>query len=169
MNSGTLYVVSTPIGNRDDITLRALEVLKQVEWVAAEDTRHTGQLLKHYGISAKLISNYDQNERSRAGELVELLKNGESVAIVSDAGTPTISDPGFHAVKTVSEAGLPVVPIPGASSVLAAVLVLALVREYRLRRALQTLLRRLLIYWRSHETNDDADSSGRRPSHDERL
>ncbi|MFC1480636.1 16S rRNA (cytidine(1402)-2'-O)-methyltransferase [Candidatus Neomarinimicrobiota bacterium] len=123
MKQGTLYVVSTPIGNRRDISERAIEVLKDVDLIAAEDTRHTGILLKHFGISSRMISYYDQNERKRAPELVGLLQAGQSVALVSDAGTPTISDPGYHLVKQASEAGLPVVPIPGASSLLSALVV----------------------------------------------
>ncbi len=120
---GTLYVVSTPIGNREDISQRALRILNEVDVIAAEDTRHTGVLLKHYGISSRMISYYDHNERKRTPELVELLQAGQSIALVSDAGTPTISDPGYHLVKHATAAGLPVVPIPGASSVLSALVV----------------------------------------------
>lgn len=114
---GTLYVVATPIGNLRDITLRALDILKSVDLVAAEDTRTTGGLLSAYGIQAKLFASHEHNERTAAAALVERLREGKSVALVSDAGTPGISDPGAVAVRAVREAGFPVVPLPGASAV----------------------------------------------------
>lgn len=120
MASGTLYIVATPIGNLNDITLRALEVLKQVDLIAAEDTRHSKKLLDAYSINTRLISVHDHNEADRAGFLVELLGKGQSVALISDAGTPLISDPGYRLVRAVREAGHPVVTIPGACAAVAA-------------------------------------------------
>jgi len=117
----TLYVVATPIGNLGDITLRALEVLKAVNAVAAEDTRVTQKLLSHHGIRTQLLALHEHNERKAAEQLAGLLAKGHSVALVSDAGTPSISDPGSVAVARVREAGYRVVPIPGASAVLAAI------------------------------------------------
>lgn len=117
----TLYVVATPIGNLGDITLRALEVLKSVDVVAAEDTRVTQKLLNHHGIRTQLLALHEHNERKAAEHLVALLAKGHSVALVSDAGTPSISDPGDIAVACVREAGYRIVPIPGASAILAAI------------------------------------------------
>jgi 16S rRNA (cytidine1402-2'-O)-methyltransferase len=117
---GHLYIVATPIGNLDDITLRALSVLKQVDLLAAEDTRHTKNLLQAYGISRQLISCHEYNEAERANTLVNQMKSGVSVALVSNAGTPTISDPGFRLVRAATENDIPVVPIPGACAVIAA-------------------------------------------------
>ena len=114
---GTLYIVATPIGNLRDITLRALDILKTVDLVAAEDTRTTGGLLSAHGISAKLFASHEHNERTAASALVQRLREGKSIALVSDAGTPGISDPGAAAVRAAREAGLPVVPLPGASAV----------------------------------------------------
>lgn len=119
-NPGQLFIVATPIGHLDDITLRAISTLKTVDWIAAEDTRHCKRLLSHYSISTKLISLHDFNERERAHQLLERLREGESIALVSDAGTPLISDPGFHLVRAVREAGIKVVPIPGACAAIAA-------------------------------------------------
>lgn len=113
-------MVATPIGNLQDITLRALETLKSVDIVAAEDTRHTAQLLSHFGIQTKLIAVHEHNERSAGQKLVELLREGKNIALVSDAGTPAISDPGAVAVGLVRQAGLHVVPIPGASAAITA-------------------------------------------------
>jgi 16S rRNA (cytidine1402-2'-O)-methyltransferase len=120
IHSGTLYVVATPIGNLEDITLRALEVLKAVDVIAAEDTRHTSGLLSHYGIHQKMLAVHEHNERQSAEQLLNRLREGESVALVTDAGTPGISDPGAVVVGVVREAGLPVVPVPGASALIAA-------------------------------------------------
>jgi len=112
--TGTLYLVATPIGNLQDFTFRAVDTLKSVGVIACEDTRHTKKLLNHFGISNKLVSYHEHNETERAEELVEVLKSGASVAVVSDAGTPGISDPSFRIVARAIEIGSPVVPVPGA-------------------------------------------------------
>ena len=112
--AGKLYLVATPIGNLEDITLRALKVLKEVDIIAAEDTRHTLGLLNHFEISKPLVSYYKQIESTRSAELVEKLMSGKNIAVVSDAGTPGISDPGEQIVKCAIKAGIEVVPIPGA-------------------------------------------------------
>ena len=117
---GTLYVVATPIGNLGDITLRAIETLKVVDAIAAEDTRHTSGLLSHFGISKKLIAVHEHNEHQSAEKLLVQLKAGENIALVTDAGTPGISDPGAVVVDLVRKAGVKVVPIPGVSAVIAA-------------------------------------------------
>ena len=118
--SGTLYVVATPIGNLKDISYRAVETLQKVDWIAAEDTRHTSKLLQALGMHRPLISVHDHNEKTRMLRLVEKLKQGESGALVSDAGTPLINDPGFHLVKLLRKEGIKVVPIPGPSAVITA-------------------------------------------------
>jgi 16S rRNA (cytidine1402-2'-O)-methyltransferase len=120
MNVGLLYVVATPIGNLADITLRALETLKTVDAIAAEDTRHTSGLLSHFGISKKLIAVHEHNEHQSAEKLLLQLQAGENIALVTDAGTPGISDPGAVVVDIVRKAGIKVVPIPGVSAVIAA-------------------------------------------------
>ena len=117
----TLYPVATPIGNLRDITLRALDVLAAVDCVAAEDTRVSGGLLRHYGIQSKLIALHAHNERSQAARIIDLLRQGRSVALISDAGTPGMSDPGALVVAAVRDAGFAIVPIPGASAVTALV------------------------------------------------
>lgn len=117
---GTLYVVATPIGNLEDITLRALNILKTVQLVAAEDTRRTGNLLRHFGIDVPVISVHEHNERARVQRISGRLAKGESVALVTDAGTPGISDPGAGLVAAVREAGYRIEPVPGASAVSAA-------------------------------------------------
>ena len=116
----TLYVVATPIGNLGDISLRALDVLKKVEAVAAEDTRVTGHLLTHHGIRRRLIAVHEHNEKRAAGQVLALLAAGQSVALVSDAGTPAISDPGAHLVAAARAAGYAVSPVPGANAAVAA-------------------------------------------------
>jgi 16S rRNA (cytidine1402-2'-O)-methyltransferase len=126
---GTLYIVSTPIGNLGDITRRAVEILSGVDLVAAEDTRTTGFLLKHLEIAKPLVSCFSHNERRRLPELIEKLKGGLAIALVSDAGTPGISDPAFLMVREAVGAGIPVVPVPGASALLSALVVSGLPLE----------------------------------------
>jgi 16S rRNA (cytidine1402-2'-O)-methyltransferase len=118
--TGTLFVVATPIGNLDDISVRARAVLSAVAVIAAEDTRHTGRLLKLLGIKAKLLSCHEHNEAARVPQLIARLRAGEDVALVSDAGTPLLSDPGFRLVSAVAGAGLTVSPVPGCSAAIAA-------------------------------------------------
>jgi 16S rRNA (cytidine1402-2'-O)-methyltransferase len=118
--AGTLYLVATPIGNLEDITLRAVRVLREADLIACEDTRHTRKLLDHYGISKPTVSYHEHNEAARAAELVERLVAGASIALVSDAGTPLLSDPGYRVVAAAIEAGIAVVPIPGPSAALGA-------------------------------------------------
>ncbi|MPQ75451.1 16S rRNA (cytidine(1402)-2'-O)-methyltransferase [Hydrogenovibrio sp. JE_KL2] len=118
--SGKLFIVATPIGNLKDITLRALEILESVDWIACEDTRHSKKLLQHFGISKPLISLHDHNEQAKKTELLAKLQAGENGALVSDAGTPLISDPGYHLVSYLRENGLSVEPIPGPSAVITA-------------------------------------------------
>jgi 16S rRNA (cytidine1402-2'-O)-methyltransferase len=120
-SKGVLYVVATPIGNLEDMTLRAVKVLKQVQLVAAEDTRRTGILLRHFGIDTAILSVHEHNERARIERIVSQLSRGESVALVTDAGTPGISDPGAALVSAIRSAGFRVEPIPGASAVVAAI------------------------------------------------
>ncbi len=127
--AGTLYVVATPIGNLEDITLRALRLLKEVSLIAAEDTRRTQKLLAHYGIRAPLTSYHAHNQWEKAEVLLHRLRGGEAVALVSDAGTPTISDPGVHLIRRCYEAGIRVVPVPGPSAVMAALSVAGLPTE----------------------------------------
>jgi len=117
---GTLYVVATPIGNLEDLSPRARATLAAVQVVAAEDTRHTGQLLTRLGIRNSLLSLHEHNEEGRIAPLLERLRSGEDVALVSDAGTPLVSDPGYRLVAAVAAAGLPISPVPGPSAVLAA-------------------------------------------------
>ncbi len=117
---GTLFVVATPIGNLRDITMRALEVLKQVDLIACEDTRQTIKLLNHFGIQKPLTSYHDFNEEKKAEELVRKLAGGKNIALVSDAGTPAISDPGYRVVRICRERGIPVVTIPGPNAAVAA-------------------------------------------------
>src|SRR5580658_10936913 len=115
-----LYLVATPIGNLEDITLRAVRVLKEVDVIACEDTRQTQKLLNHYGITTRTISYHEHNEMTRAAELVKEMQEGASVALVTDAGMPGISDPGFRLISLTIRHHVPVVPIPGASAFLAA-------------------------------------------------
>jgi len=120
---GTLYLVATPIGNLEDITQRAVRVLGSVDLIAAEDTRKTKILLDHYNIRKPMLSYFSYNEQARAPQLIGKLKEGQSVALVSDAGTPGISDPAFHIVRQAVENGLPIVPVPGPSAFLSALIV----------------------------------------------
>jgi 16S rRNA (cytidine1402-2'-O)-methyltransferase len=117
---GVLFVAATPIGNLEDITLRALRVLKEADLIAAEDTRRTLKLLNYYGIKKPLISYWSEREKLRAEEIIGKLREGASVALVSDAGTPGISDPGHHLIKRAIEEGFEIVPLPGASALIAA-------------------------------------------------
>lgn len=126
VDKGVLYVVATPIGNLADISQRALDILAAVDIIAAEDTRHSGHLLQQYQITTKTLALHDHNERDRAPDVIKRLSQGKSVALISDAGTPLISDPGFHLVRLAYEQGFKVVPVPGASAMLAALSVAGL-------------------------------------------
>jgi 16S rRNA (cytidine1402-2'-O)-methyltransferase len=126
VESGTLYIVATPIGNLTDISQRALDVLTHVDIIACEDTRHTQRLLSTYSIKNKTLSLHDHNERQRQDYVATLLQEGKSIALVSDAGTPLISDPGFHLVRHCRQLNLPVSPIPGACAAIAALSVAGL-------------------------------------------
>lgn len=121
--AGTLYVVSTPIGNLEDITLRALRILGSVDIIAAEDTRHTRKLLTHHGISRPLLSYHDHNEEAQAPRLLALLQEGKSIALVTDAGTPGIADPAYYLLQALLPHAIPIVPIPGPAAALAALAV----------------------------------------------
>jgi 16S rRNA (cytidine1402-2'-O)-methyltransferase len=119
-DAGTLYVVATPIGNLEDMSPRALRTLSEADLIAAEDTRHSGRLLRHFGIGTKTEAIHEHNERSQVPRLVEILKDGKSIAFITDAGTPLVSDPGFHLVRAARQAGIRVVPVPGACAAIAA-------------------------------------------------
>ncbi|MBF0505801.1 MAG: 16S rRNA (cytidine(1402)-2'-O)-methyltransferase [Nitrospirae bacterium] len=129
MSGGTLYIVATPIGNLDDITLRALKILKEVDYIAAEDTRHSLKLLNSYGIRKPLISYWSEREKIKAEEIVSKLREGSSVAVISDAGTPGISDPGAVVIRRAIEEGITVVPVPGPSALTAALSISGLSTE----------------------------------------
>ncbi|MCL7461516.1 16S rRNA (cytidine(1402)-2'-O)-methyltransferase [Pseudomonas sp. NW5] len=118
--AGVLYVVATPIGNLEDISARALRVLREVALIAAEDTRHSARLMQHFGIPTPLVACHEHNERDQGNRLVERLLAGESLALISDAGTPLISDPGYHLVRQARAAGVTVVPVPGSCALIAA-------------------------------------------------
>jgi 16S rRNA (cytidine1402-2'-O)-methyltransferase len=126
---GTLFVVATPIGNREDLTPRARRILGDVDLIAAEDTRHTGRLLSHFGINTRQIALHDHNEEVTVPKLISALKEGKSVALVSDAGTPLISDPGYRVVRAAHAEEIPVSPVPGASAVTAALSVAGLATD----------------------------------------
>lgn len=119
IESGALYIVSTPIGNLEDMTFRAVHVLKNVHYIAAEDTRHTGQLLKHFDIKSQLLSYHDFNKNQKADMIINKLSTGNAVALVTDAGTPGISDPAYVLINKAIEAGIKVIPIPGATAAIA--------------------------------------------------
>jgi 16S rRNA (cytidine1402-2'-O)-methyltransferase len=127
--SGTLFVVATPIGNLEDLSPRARQTLADVDLIAAEDTRHTGRLLSHFGVETRLLALHDHNETDRAEMVIRELAAGRSVALVSDAGTPLISDPGYRLVKAAHEAGINVSPIPGPSAMIAALSVAGLATD----------------------------------------
>lgn len=118
--SGTLYVVATPIGNLEDMSYRAVRILQEVSLIAAEDTRHSRKLLSHYDINTALISYHEHNEKFRSAQLIAKLQAGESIALISDAGTPCIADPGYRLVSNCRQEGVPVVAVPGSSAVVAA-------------------------------------------------
>jgi 16S rRNA (cytidine1402-2'-O)-methyltransferase len=118
--AGALYVVATPIGNLEDITARALRVLREVALIACEDTRHTAKLLHHFGVATRTLALHEHNERERVPKLLKRLQSGESIALVSDAGTPLVSDPGFHLVRAAQAAAIKVTPVPGACAAIAA-------------------------------------------------
>lgn len=119
-SGGTLYVVATPIGNLEDISARALRILREVSLIAAEDTRHSARLMAHFGIGTPLAACHEHNERSEEGRFLGVLGDGKDVALISDAGTPLISDPGYHLVRQARAAGVNVVPVPGACALIAA-------------------------------------------------
>ncbi|OFX15000.1 MAG: 16S rRNA (cytidine(1402)-2'-O)-methyltransferase [Armatimonadetes bacterium RBG_19FT_COMBO_69_19] len=123
MSPGTLYLVATPIGNLEDMTSRARRILAEVDLIACEDTRHTRHLLTHYGITTPTVSFHEHNEAARTSELLQRLQRGEDVALVSDAGTPAVSDPGYPLVREAAAAGISVVSVPGPSAVMAALTV----------------------------------------------
>ncbi|NJN86363.1 MAG: 16S rRNA (cytidine(1402)-2'-O)-methyltransferase [Leptolyngbyaceae cyanobacterium SL_7_1] len=164
-NLGTLYIVATPIGNLEDMSFRAVRILQTVDLIAAEDTRHTGKLLQHFQITTPQLSYHDHNRYSRTAELLNRLQQGKSIALVSDAGVPGISDPGGELVQACVEAGVEVVPIPGASAVITALSASGLSterfvfegflptknqeRQERLER-LQTEMRTLVFYEAPH-------------------
>lgn len=120
MKNGTLYIVATPIGNLEDITFRAVRTLKEVDLIAAEDTRHSRKLLSHFGIATPLTAYHDHNERLKSDHLLNELRAGKNLALITDAGTPCIADPGYRIVQAAAAAGIRVVPIPGPSAVMAA-------------------------------------------------
>ena len=167
--TGRLYLVATPLGNLEDITVRALRLLGETDLIACEDTRHTAKLLHHYGIDKPTISYHQHNEASRAGELVQRLEQGAQIILVTDAGTPGISDPGYRLVSLCLEKQIPVIPIPGPSAVIAALTASGLPAEEFLfagflpsrstarRKALQTLAkenRTLVLYEAPHRLVD---------------
>jgi 16S rRNA (cytidine1402-2'-O)-methyltransferase len=171
--AGRLYVVATPIGNLDDLSARARAILQSCSLIAAEDTRHTGLLLQHFAIDTPLKSLHEHNERQRAGEIIEQLRAGASIALVSDAGTPAISDPGFDLVRTAADAGIEVIAIPGPCAAIAALSIGGLptdrfcfegflpARGAARRKRLETLANetRTLVFYESphrvHETLED--------------
>ncbi len=127
--TGTLYVVATPIGNLDDMTIRGISTLEEVDLILAEDTRHTKKLLSKFSITSRLVSYHEHNESGRADHAVQLLKDGADVALVTDAGTPCISDPGYRVVAAARDEGIDVVPVPGASALTAAISVSGLATD----------------------------------------
>jgi 16S rRNA (cytidine1402-2'-O)-methyltransferase len=180
--AGTIYLVATPLGNLEDITLRALRILKEVDLIACEDTRHTGRLLSHFEIKKPLLSYHEHNEAERAAELVHRAQQGESIAVVSDAGMPGISDPGYRVVQEAIAAGVTVVPVPGAVAAEAALAASGLpteafrfggflpAKKTQRRKALGVLLQEtatLIFYEAPHRVvetlTDVAETLGDRP------
>lgn len=175
MNVGILYVVATPIGNLEDMTPRAVKVLQGVDVIAAEDTRHSGRLLSHFQVTTPTIALHEHNEREQAPKLITRILNGEDVALISDAGTPLVSDPGFHLVRLATEQGIKVVPVPGVSAVMTALSVSGLpsdrfvfegflphksgARQKRLQ-ALVSELRTLIFYEAPHRILDTLADMG---------
>ena len=129
MTTATLYIVSTPIGNLEDFSPRAVATLKKVDLIAVEDTRHSGRLMQHFSISTPMLAVHDHNERARAKILVQKLTQGQSIALISDAGTPLISDPGYHLVNAVRNAGYKVVPVVGPCALIAGLSVAGLATD----------------------------------------
>ena len=178
---GVLYIVATPIGNMDDISLRALQVLKAVPLIAAEDTRHSRKLLAHYGIVARLIALHDHNEQDVTDRLLKTLLGGDDVALVSDAGTPLISDPGFYLVRAARQADIRVIPLPGPSACIAALSVAGLptdrfvfegflpsrpVARARRLRELADERRTLVFYESSHRIGESLQAMAENVGHD---
>lgn len=126
---GVLYIVATPIGNLGDFSQRAIEVLREVDLVAVEDTRHSQKLLNHFGINQRLVSCHEHNEEKQVSRFLELLEKGQSIALLSDAGTPLVSDPGYRIVSAAAQQGYPIVPLPGACAAIAALSVSALATD----------------------------------------
>jgi len=166
---GTLYIVATPIGNLQDITLRAIDILKTVDCIAAEDTRHSASLLRQFAISTPIIALHEHNERERAASLLDRLSQGQSMALISDAGTPLISDPGFFLVRSARELGVRIVPVPGACAAIAALSVAGLPTDrfifegflpaktkarFDRLQALQSEVRTLIFYESPHRILD---------------
>jgi 16S rRNA (cytidine1402-2'-O)-methyltransferase len=153
-NNGILYLVATPIGNLEDMTFRAIRILKEVDWIAAEDTRQTRKLLTHYEIPTRMVSYHEHNKFNSGVELIRLLLTGQSIALVSDAGLPAISDPGYELVQMAIEKAIKVIPIPGANAALSALIVSGLPTERftfagflpRDKKQLQLALERLTAY-----------------------
>jgi 16S rRNA (cytidine1402-2'-O)-methyltransferase len=128
--AGILYVVATPIGNLADMTFRAVEVLKQVDLIAAEDTRHSARLMEHFSVKTPMLAYHDHNEEYQSSQIIEKLKAGQNIALISDAGTPLINDPGYRLLKQIHDEGLKVVPVPGANAVVTALSVSGLAVNY---------------------------------------
>lgn len=145
--SGTLYLVATPIGNLEDMTFRAIRTLREVDLIAAEDTRQTRKLLTHFEISTRLVSYHEHNKRASGPELIRLLEEGSSIALVSDAGLPAISDPGADLVRDAAERGINVVPVPGANAALSALIISGLPTERFLFAGFPPRQRKALTEW----------------------
>ncbi|SFT28624.1 16S rRNA (cytidine(1402)-2'-O)-methyltransferase [Paenibacillus sp. BC26] len=154
--AGTLYLVGTPIGNLEDMTFRAIRILKEVDMIAAEDTRQTRKLLNHFEISTRIVSYHEHNKEASGPELVRLLASGQSIALVSDAGLPAISDPGADLVAAAAENGIAVVPIPGANAALSALIISGLPTEKFLFTGFPPRERKSLTAWLQHLHRQDA-------------